>query len=162
MARTRMGLGYDIHRLVEDRPLILGGVTIPFELGLLGHSDADALFHAVADALLGALALGDLGRHFPDTDPAWEGADSARILARVVAMVAERGYRPAQVDANIIAQRPRLAPHIDDMRRNLARLLGLAMDDVSVKARTAEKLDAIGRCEGIAVQALVVVEAREE
>lgn len=155
----RVGIGYDIHPLVEGRPLILGGVHVPSERGLKGHSDGDALYHAVADALLGALALGDLGKFFPDTDPRWKDADSGEILAAVVARVRGKHYRPVQVDTNIIAQRPRLAPFIDQFRGNLADRLGIPLDCVSVKARTNEKLDAIGQGAAIAVQAIVMVSA---
>ncbi len=155
--RFRVGTGYDIHRLVEGRPLILGGVTIPYERGLLGHSDADALAHAVTDALLGALALGDIGSHFPDTDPRWAGADSLALLKCAVALVAARGFAVANVDASIIAERPKLAPYIGAMRERLSATLQLALDAVSVKAKTNEGLDATGRREAIAVHAVALL-----
>lgn len=154
----RAGTGYDIHKLVNGRPLILGGVTIPYEKGLLGHSDGDALLHAIADALLGACALGDIGRHFPDTNPEYKNADSAVLLGRVVALIKEKGWKPANVDANIIAQQPKLMPHIDEMRIRISKILEIALDAVSVKARTNEGLDAIGRGEAIAVQAVVLIQ----
>lgn len=154
----RIGIGYDIHRLVEGRRLILGGVEIPFEKGLLGHSDGDALFHAVSDAMLGALAMGDIGQHFPDTDPAYKGADSAALLKRVFEMVTEKGWKPANVDVNIIAEKPRLASHIGQMRESLSGLLLFPADFVSIKARTNETLDAVGRSEAIAVQAAVLLQ----
>jgi 2-C-methyl-D-erythritol 2,4-cyclodiphosphate synthase len=157
----RTGIGYDIHALVEGRPLMLGGVEIPFEKGLKGHSDGDALLHAVSDALLGACALGDIGKHFPDTDPTYKGADSAGLLSRVVELLAKEGFAPVNVDANIIAQRPKLAPHIEAMRAMLAALLCLPLDRVSIKARTNEGLDAVGRGEAIVTQAVVLVETRD-
>lgn len=157
----RTGIGYDIHALVERRPLILGGIDIPFDKGLKGHSDGDALLHAVADALLGATALGDIGRHFPDTDPNYKGADSALLLSRVVQLIRKRGYEPLNVDANIIAQQPKLAPHIEAMRERLAAILGLELERVSIKARTNEGVDAVGRGEAIATQAVVLVEIRD-
>lgn len=138
--RLRIGHGYDVHRLVPDRRLILGGTVIPYELGLLGHSDADVLAHAVMDALLGALALGDIGHHFPDTDPAYKGADSIALLRRVVGLVRERGYRPVNLDATISAEKPKLAPYIGRMRENLAEACGVSADSVSVKATTEEGL----------------------
>lgn len=154
----RSGIGYDSHRFDPDRPLILGGVTIPSEPGgLAGHSDADVLSHAVMDALLGAAALGDIGRHFPDTDPAHAGADSLVLMTAVCRLLFDRGLAPAQVDAVIIAEAPKLAPHIDAMREKLAHSLGLNPDRVSVKATTNEGMGAIGRGEGIAVQALAIL-----
>lgn len=153
----RVGIGYDIHRLVEGRPLILGGVEIPFDRGLAGHSDGDALLHAVADALLGAAALGEIGQHFPDTDPVFKGADSRKLLARAVEVLSLRGFRPVNVDANIIAERPRMAPHLEAMKAAIAPILGIPTDAVSVKARTNEGLDAAGRGEAIAAQAVVLV-----
>jgi 2-C-methyl-D-erythritol 2,4-cyclodiphosphate synthase len=158
MSGQRIGTGFDVHRLVEGRPLILGGVSIPHSHGLLGHSDADALLHAVADALLGALALGDLGHWFPPGDPATAGADSSRLLAEVAAEVHRRGWRTANVDCTVIAERPRLAPHVPAMRANLARILAVEPDRVSVKATTTEGLGLAGRGEGIAAQAVVLLE----
>ena len=154
----RIGIGYDIHALIEGRPLILGGVKIPFEKGLKGHSDGDALLHAISDALLGACALGDIGRHFPDTDPEYKGADSSKLLARVCELIGEKGFGVVNVDANIVAQRPKLAPHIDAMRKRVASILGMSVEDISVKARTNEALDAVGRGEAIAVHAVVLLE----
>lgn len=154
----RIGIGYDIHRLVEGRPLILGGVTIPFERGLLGHSDGDALLHAIADAMLGALALGDIGQHFPDTDPRYKDADSAGLLGHVRGLLAERGWRAVNVDANIIAERPKMAEHLEAVRGRIAAVLAIPLDTVSVKARTNEGVGAIGRGEAIAVQAVVLIQ----
>lgn len=145
----RTGLGYDVHRLVEERPLILCGVTIPHSHGLLGHSDADVALHALADALLGAAALRDIGYHFPDTDAAYAGADSRVLLRRVVEIVAEKGYRVGNVDITIIAQAPKLLPYIERMRENVAVDLGVTLDAVSVKATTTERLGFAGRREGI-------------
>jgi len=156
----RIGIGYDIHRLVVGRPLILGGVTIPFEKGLEGHSDADALCHAVMDALLGAAALGDIGRHFPDTDPAFAGADSLGLLEATAGLVRDAGYRVGNVDANIIANAPRLAPHVAAMRANVAKVLGIAADRVSVKVRTNEGLGSEGQGEAIRTEAVVLIERR--
>lgn len=155
---VRVGIGYDVHPFVEGRPLVLGGVTVPHASGLAGHSDADALAHAVADALLGALALGDLGAHFPDDDPAWQGADSLGLLARVHALVAERGWRVGNVDATLVTERPKLAPHIAAMRGGLARALAIEVDAVSVKATRHEGLGALGRGEGLAAMAVVLVQ----
>jgi 2-C-methyl-D-erythritol 2,4-cyclodiphosphate synthase len=149
----RTGIGFDIHRLVEGRRLVLGGVEIPHTAGLEGHSDADAVCHAIMDALLGACAAGDIGQHFPNTDPRWKDADSCRLLAAVAAVVREKGYAIANVDAMIMAEAPRLAPYILRMRERLAQALGLETDQVSVKAGTHEKLGAIGRGEGIGVMA---------
>lgn len=154
----RIGTGFDLHRLAPQRRLVLGGVVIPFEKGLLGHSDADALCHAAADALLGALALPDLGQQFPDTDPAWKDADSLALLGRVQAMIAERGYRVVNLDATIIAQAPKLSAHFPAMAKNLARVLKVGVDRISVKAKTAEATGAIGRGEAIAVQVVVLLE----
>lgn len=154
----RVGIGYDIHKLVEGRKLMLGGVHIPFEKGLLGHSDGDALLHAIADAMLGAMAHGDIGRHFPDTDSKYKNYDSTKILESVSKMVAEMGYRVVNVDANIILQEPRLAPHIMKMRQKIAGILGIELNHVSLKARSNEGLDSIGRGEAIAVQAVVLIE----
>ncbi len=155
--QMRIGHGYDVHKLVEGRPLILGGVTIPYEKGLLGHSDADVLAHAISDALLGAVALGDIGKHFPDTDPAYAGADSLKLASAVAALVAEKGYKPENVDATILCQAPKLAPHILAMRENLARALGMNVEDVSVKATTEEHLGFTGAGEGIAVHAVALL-----
>ncbi len=154
----RIGHGYDVHKLVEGRPLILGGVNIPYEKGLLGHSDADVLAHAVSDALLGAAALGDIGKHFPDTDPAYAGADSLKLARAVVELVAEKGYRPVNVDATILCQAPKLAPHIQSMRENLAKALQMDVEDVSVKATTEEHLGFTGEGLGIAVHAVTLLE----
>ena len=153
----RVGQGFDVHALVEGRPLILGGVTIPYERGLLGHSDADALLHALCDALLGAAALGDIGRHFPDTDPAWRGADSRDLLRAVASKVRAAGFAVGNVDATIVAQAPRMAPHIPAMVANIAADLGIAPDRVNVKAKTTERLGFTGRGEGIAAEAIALM-----
>ncbi|MDD6033612.1 MAG: 2-C-methyl-D-erythritol 2,4-cyclodiphosphate synthase [Oscillospiraceae bacterium] len=154
----RIGQGYDVHRLVEGRKLILGGVEIPCEKGLLGHSDADVLTHAVMDALLGALALGDIGKHFPDNDPAYEGADSIALLRRVGEMLRERGWQVVNIDSTVAAQAPKLSPHIPAMRRNIAAALGIPEDRVSVKATTEEGLGITGTGEGMTASAIVLVE----
>jgi 2-C-methyl-D-erythritol 2,4-cyclodiphosphate synthase len=154
----RIGTGFDLHRLAPQRRLALGGVVIPFEKGLLGHSDADALCHAAADALLGALALPDLGQQFPDTDPAWKDADSLALLGRVQAMIAAKGFRVVNLDATIIAQAPKLSPHFPAMAANLARVLQVGVDRISVKAKTAEGVGAIGRGEAIAAEVVVLLE----
>ena len=154
----RIGHGYDVHRLVEGRKLILGGVEIPWEKGLLGHSDADVLTHAVMDALLGAAALGDIGQHFPDKDPQWEGADSLMLLRRVAALLASAGWRIGNIDATILCQRPKLAPHIAQMRARLAAAAGIAPEAVSVKATTEEGLGFTGSGEGIAAHAVCLLE----
>lgn len=154
----RIGHGYDVHRLTSGRRLILGGVDIPWEKGLLGHSDADVLTHAVMDALLGAAGLWDIGHAFPDTDPAYEGADSLLLLDRVMEMLSERGYRVGNVDATILAQRPKLAPHIPQMRANLAAHLGVGEDRVNVKATTEEGLGFTGAGEGMAAHAVALLE----
>lgn len=154
----RIGHGYDVHRLVEGRPLILGGVTVPYEKGLLGHSDADVLAHAVMDALLGAAALGDIGQHFPDTDPAWKGADSLMLARAVAGKLAAAGWRVGNVDATLLCQAPRLAPHIPAMRKNLAAALGVEEGRVSVKATTEEKLGFTGAGQGIAAHAVALLE----
>jgi len=143
--------------LVEGRPLILGGVTIPYRLGLLGHSDADVLTHAIGDALLGAVGAGDLGSHFPDKDPAYKDISSLILLERIMAMVRDRGFAPVNVDATVVAEKPRLAPHLPEMRARLAPILGLAPEDVSIKATTTEHLGFAGRGEGIAAYAVVLV-----
>ena len=157
MQNFRIGHGYDVHRLVENRKLILGGVTVPYERGLLGHSDADVLTHAVMDAVLGAAALGDIGRHFPDTDEAYRGADSIVLAAHVRDLLTVRGYRVNNIDATVIAQRPKLAPYIDTMRDNLARVFGVAPDAVNVKATTEEKLGFTGSGDGIAAHAVATI-----
>ena len=154
----RIGQGYDVHHLVEGRKLILGGVEIPHEKGLLGHSDADVLTHALMDALLGAAALGDIGKLFPDNDPAYEGADSIELLRKVTAVLAEHGYRVGNVDCTVIAQRPKLAPHIPQMRQILAGAMGLEASRVSVKATTEEGLGFSGQGLGIAAQAVALIE----
>ncbi|MCM3750165.1 2-C-methyl-D-erythritol 2,4-cyclodiphosphate synthase [Paenibacillus pasadenensis] len=151
----RVGQGFDVHQLVEGRPCIIGGVTIPYEKGLLGHSDADVLLHTVADALLGALALGDIGKHFPDTDPAFKDADSLKLLEHVWGLVKERGYRLGNLDCTIIAQAPKMAPYIPAMVDIIASALEATGDQVNVKATTTEKLGFPGRGEGIAAQAVV-------
>lgn len=155
----RIGMGYDVHRLMEGRDLILGGVKIPYEKGLLGHSDADVLLHAVMDALLGAAALGDIGKHFPDTDPAYEGASSMKLLEHVGKLLEERLYVVENIDATIIAQRPKMAPHIEEMRRNIAAALHLELDQVNVKATTEEGLGFTGTGEGISAQAVACLES---
>ena len=157
MQNFRIGHGYDVHRLVENRKLILGGVTVPYERGLLGHSDADVLTHAVMDAVLGAAALGDIGRHFPDTDEAYRGADSIVLAAHVRDLLSARGYRVNNIDATVIAQRPKLAPYIDTMRDNLARVFGVDPDAVNVKATTEEKLGFTGSGDGIAAHAVATI-----
>jgi 2-C-methyl-D-erythritol 2,4-cyclodiphosphate synthase len=153
----RVGLGYDAHRLVAGRPLILGGVKIPHPLGLLGHSDADVLAHAIGDALLGAVGAGDLGTHFPDMDPAYEGISSLTLLERIMVIVRDRGFAPQNIDATVVAQEPRLAPHIPMMQANLAPILGLMAADVNIKATTTEHMGFAGRGEGIAAYAVVLV-----
>ena len=154
----RVGMGYDVHKLVEGRDLILGGVKIPYEKGLLGHSDADVLLHAISDALLGAAALGDIGKHFPDTDPKYKGADSLKLLEHVGQLLEEHLYVIENIDATIIAQRPKMAPHIQTMRENIARALGLEVDQVNVKATTEEGLGIAGQ--GIATHAVVLMETK--
>ncbi len=154
----RIGHGYDVHRLVADRPLILGGVHIPYEKGLLGHSDADVLLHAVSDALLGAAGLGDIGKHFPDTDPAYKGADSQELLAIVGQKVAAAGYRVSNVDVTMIAQKPKLKDYIPQMRENIAARLGILPDRVNVKATTEEQLGFTGSLEGMACHAVCLLE----
>ena len=154
----RIGHGYDVHRLVEDRKLILGGVEVPYEKGLLGHSDADVLLHAVMDAVLGAAALGDIGQHFPDTDPAYKGADSLALTCKVAKIIAAHGYKVGNIDATILCQRPKLAPHISAMRQNIADAFGLPLDAVSVKATTEEHLGFTGEGLGIAAHAVALIE----
>ena len=158
MTKLRVGHGYDVHRLVEERALILGGVTVPFDRGLLGHSDADVLTHAVMDALLGAAALGDIGKLFPDSDAAYAGADSIALLERVTALLREHGWQVGNVDATVVAQAPRLAPYIPEMRRRLAEAMGLDVDCVSVKATTEERLGFTGSGEGMAAHAVALIE----
>ena len=158
----RIGIGYDIHRLVPGLPLVLGGVHLKHDRGLQAHSDGDALAHAIGDALLGALGLGDLGRHFPDSDLRLRGISSMELLERIRAMVAERGASVVNVDATLILETPRIAPHADAMRANLARALGVKEDRVSVKATTNERLGALGREEGIAAMAVALLEVNEE
>jgi len=154
LQRLRVGEGWDTHQLVAGRPLVLGGVTIPHSHGLLGHSDADALLHAITDAVLGAAALGDIGRHFPDTDPMFKGADSIVLLTEAVRRVRAAGFEPLNVDATIVAQAPKMAPHIPAMCQAIAQALGLALDAVNVKAKTAEKMGPVG--EGRAIEARAV------
>jgi len=158
----RIGIGYDVHRLTEGRPLILGGVRIEHDLGLDGHSDADVLVHAIIDAMLGAAALGDIGAHFPDTDPEWKGADSMKLLGGVMDLIAEAGYRVGNVDAVVVLQRPKLRPHIDTMRTNVADVLGVGLGQVSVKATTGEKMGFAGREEGAAAHAVCLLVAAAE
>ncbi|PYR70999.1 MAG: 2-C-methyl-D-erythritol 2,4-cyclodiphosphate synthase, partial [Acidobacteria bacterium] len=158
VAAIRIGNGYDLHRLVAGRPLILGGVTIPFEKGLDGHSDADAVCHAVTDAILGAASAGDIGRHFPDTDSAFKGANSIELLRRAVEVVHRAGYAISNVDVVVIAQRPKLSPHVDAMRTSLARALGIDPRQVSVKGKTNEGVDSVGAGESIAVHAVALIQ----
>ena len=157
----RIGHGYDVHRLMENRKLILGGVEIPFEKGLLGHSDADVLLHAISDALLGAAALGDIGKLFPDNDPEYEGADSLILLKRVYEEVRKSGFYAENIDATVLCQRPKLRPYIDDMRKNIAGACGLEIGAVSVKATTEEGLGFTGSGEGIAAHAVCLLEKEE-
>ena len=157
----RIGEGWDTHQLVEGRPLILGGVTIAHTHGLLGHSDADALCHAITDALFGAAGLGDIGRHFPDTDAAFKGADSIALLAECVRRVREAGWEPVNIDSTIVAQKPRLAPYIDAMRARLAETLGLSVDVVNVKAKTAEKMGPVGELKAIETRAVCLLQRVE-
>ena len=154
----RVGLGYDVHKLVEGRDLILGGVNIPYEKGLLGHSDADVLVHAIMDALVGAAALGDIGKHFPDTDPQYKGIDSLKLLGHVGKLLDKHLYVIENIDATIIAQRPKMAPHIQKMRENIAEVLGIEVDQVNVKATTEEGLGFTGTGEGISSQAICAIE----
>ncbi|HGY92475.1 MAG TPA: 2-C-methyl-D-erythritol 2,4-cyclodiphosphate synthase [Planctomycetes bacterium] len=153
----RIGMGYDIHRLVEGRPLILGGIAIPFSRGLLGHSDGDAVLHAVTDAILGGAALPDIGELFPDDDPSWEGADSGRLLGLAMEKVAEAGYRVRNVDINVLAERPKLSPFKEAIRDRVASLLRVPPVDVSIKAKTRERLDAVGRGEAIEVHCVALL-----
>lgn len=158
MSKIRVGYGYDVHRLVKGRPLILGGVTIPYEKGLAGHSDADVLLHAVTDALLGALALGDIGRHFPDTEAEFKDVDSRILLRKGVELIGAHGYVVGNIDATVVAQQPKLAPYIEEMRTIMAEDIGVEMSDVSVKATTSERLGFEGRGEGISASAVALVE----
>lgn len=153
----RVGLGYDVHKLVEGRKLIIGGVDIPHEKGLLGHSDADVLIHAVMDSILGALALGDIGKHFPDTDEKYKGADSMKLLEFVYNLINERGYGIANIDCTIIAQSPKMAPHIQSMRENIAKALNTSIENINVKATTEEGLGFTGAKEGIAAQSICLL-----
>lgn len=155
----RVGMGYDVHRLVEGRDLILGGVQIPYEKGLLGHSDADVLLHAIMDALLGAAALGDIGKHFPDSDEAYKGISSIRLLEKVGELLEEHFYFIGNIDATVIAQRPKLAPYREEMRENVAKALGISVDQVSIKATTEEGLGFTGTGEGISAQAIALLES---
>ncbi len=153
----RIGTGYDVHKLVEGRKLIIGGVEIPHEKGLLGHSDADVLVHAIMDALLGAAALGDIGKHFPDKDPKYKGADSLMLMREVRRILDENGFKIENVDSTIIAQAPKMSPHIEEMRRKIAEALGIDVSQVSVKATTEERLGFTGRGEGISAQAVALI-----
>lgn len=157
---TRFGMGYDVHQLVENRKLIIGGVDIPCEKGLLGHSDADVLLHAISDALLGAAALGDIGKHFPDTDPRYKGADSLKLLEEVGNLLAEKGYVVGNVDATIVAQKPKMLPHIPQMRENIARVLRVDIDQINVKATTEEHLGFTGSGQGISSYAVAGIEPK--
>lgn len=153
----RIGHGYDVHKLVQNRDLIIGGEKIPYERGLLGHSDADVLLHAIMDALLGAAALGDIGKHFPDTDERFKGADSMKLLEHVGILLRERGYKVGNLDATIIAQRPRMAPHIENMRRNISKVLEIDIDCVNVKATTEEGLGFTGNGKGISAHSVCII-----
>lgn len=157
----RIGEGWDIHALVVGRPLVLGGITLPFDKGLLGHSDADALLHAITDALLGAAGLGDIGSHFPDTEAQFQGADSAVLLAEAARIVRAKGYAIGNVDSTVIAQAPRMAPYIGEMRARIAQVLGIAPDCVNVKAKTAEKMGSVGLGQAIEARAIVLLYAGE-
>lgn len=156
----RIGQGFDVHEFAEGRPLIIGGITIPYEKGLIGHSDADVLLHTIADACLGAIAAGDIGKHFPDTDPAFKDADSAVLLQKVWEFVRNQGYELGNLDCTIIAQKPKMAPHIDSMRKRISELLETPIENVNVKATTTEKLGFTGREEGIASQAVVLLQKK--
>ena len=158
MSNIRIGHGYDVHKLVEDRRLILGGVDIPYQKGLLGHSDADVLLHAISDSLLGAAALGDIGKHFPDTDAAYKNADSLCLLSKVNDLINSAGYKVSNVDATVIAQAPKLASYIEQMRKNIAKALSTELDRVSVKATTEEHLGFTGKGEGISAHAVCIIE----
>ncbi|MGB5714293.1 MAG: 2-C-methyl-D-erythritol 2,4-cyclodiphosphate synthase [Waterburya sp.] len=153
----RIGNGYDIHQLVADRPLILGGVTIPHTLGLLGHSDADVLTHAIMDALLGALGMGDIGHYFPPSDPKWKGADSLVLLQQVLSIIQSQGWNIGNIDSTIVAEQPKLKPHLKSMRSTLAQTMAIEIDQISIKATTNEKLGPVGRQEGICAYAVVLL-----
>lgn len=157
ITKMRIGMGYDVHRLIEGRKLVMGGVEIPYEKGLLGHSDADVLLHAIMDALLGAAALGDIGKHFPDTDPAYKGVSSVKLLEHVGALLEENLFLIENIDATIIAQAPKMRPHIDAMRENIAQALGITVEQVNVKATTEEGLGFTGTGEGISAQAICLL-----
>lgn len=161
MTNFRVGLGYDSHRLVAGRPLILGGITVPFEKGLDGHSDADVVLHALSDALCGAAGLPDIGRLFPDTDPQWKGADSGILIAEIAAQMRARGWHIVNLDAVLIAQKPKIAPFIEEMRENIAKLLQISSECVNLRGKTAENLGALGAGEGMAVHAVCLLERRE-
>lgn len=156
----RVGLGYDIHKLVEGRPLIIGGIEIPYEKGLLGHSDADVLIHAIIDAMLGALALSDIGTHFPDTDPKYKGISSVELLKNVIVLIHEKGYVINNIDSNIILQEPKMKPHIPNMVKNLSKIMGIDASQLSIKAKTNEQMDAVG--EKFAIEASAVVMLRKD
>lgn len=158
MTELRIGQGYDLHRLVSERDLIIGGVKIPHDKGLLGHSDADVLCHAIIDALFGAVAAGDIGRHFPDTDPAFKGADSIKLLREAGKILTEKGFKIVNIDSTIIIQKPKMAPHMDKMRENIAQTLNIRTDEVSVKAKTNEGMDSTGKEEAVQAFAVVLVE----
>ncbi len=158
MTELRIGQGYDLHRLVPERDLIIGGVKIPHDKGLLGHSDADVLCHAIIDALFGAVAAGDIGRHFPDTDPAFKGADSIKLLQEAGKILTEKGFKIVNIDSTIIIQKPKMAPHTDKMRENIAQTLNIRTDEVSVKAKTNEGADSTGKEEAVQAFAVVLVE----
>ncbi|MBR6743491.1 MAG: 2-C-methyl-D-erythritol 2,4-cyclodiphosphate synthase [Clostridia bacterium] len=157
----RIGHGYDVHKLVCNRELFLGGVQIPYTLGLLGHSDADVLLHAICDALLGAAALGDIGKHFPDNDDSYKNIDSKLLLKKTVALISEKGYAIANIDATVIAQMPKLAPYIDNMRKTVAKICGINVEAVNIKATTEERLGFTGRLEGISAHAVVLIEGNK-
>jgi len=158
----RIGQGFDVHNLVENRPLIIGGITIPYERGLMGHSDADVLLHTVADALLGALSLGDIGHHFPDTDPAFKDADSSKLLEHVFSLIKKEGYELVNADCTIMAQAPKMAPYVGQMKEHIAKILETDSKNVNVKATTTEKLGFVGRGEGIASQVVVLLKKKEQ
>lgn len=161
MSEIRIGYGYDVHQLIEDETLVLGGIVIPHHKGLKGHSDADVLLHAITDALLGALALGDIGAHFPDTEPAYKNADSRLLLKKCYGLIQKKGYELVNLDATVIAEQPKLRPYIDDMRACIAQDLEVKIEDVSVKATTSEKMGFAGREEGIAVHSVVLIQKRK-
>lgn len=158
----RVGNGFDVHAFAEDRPLIIGGIEIPYEKGLIGHSDADVLLHTVADACLGAIGEGDIGRHFPDTDPNFKDADSAKLLQHVWKLVRNKGYKLVNIDCIVMAQKPKMAPHIEKMQERIAELLEASIEQVNVKATTTERLGFVGREEGIASQAVVLLQKENE